>query len=615
MRRFFVGLVLVLLVGSVSIVWGEFPRHVDPGEVGIDDPNWGALFGLYAGIFDFISVGGYDEALGALSEVDDLYASPEAREHLLVYNVLLRSVVSELNQSEISIGQAFSELFWLRESEAYASLMEAYPHIVEANSSTLELWGKSLVLADLLEGDPDRLLSGVMQVEGVVDELDILIQQGLIEVERITRVKFEGLLETRILLNVDDPGPVVGGEVIVSGGLSVDGGGLGGRVVEVMVEGVVVSSIVSDVDGGFSVPFVVSYRYVDSLLIQASYRPSVEDESLYTPSRSSVLIYPVFYEPSVSLNVPPIVFPGREYGVNGRVVYGSEPVAGVEVVITGFGSSIGVVTDSIGAFTMEISIPEEWRVGFESLSVVSMPDGVYGSGSVVGLVEVQRMGIEIETEKDLFTVSGFDTRFSGQVSSSGVSLVGCELVLEFGDEVFTEFSDADGRFSFVLPVSFIQLSTMSRVVLSVRPVEPWIESGVLEDSILVFNAFFVVPFFAVAGFLVVRRRGDEALVVVRASPIVISESVVYPEASGISGLYYRAVRVISRLSGVDLSPSSTIREYLAWVRPVLSGRVYGLFSQASRLVERWIYGPKKSRAPIRTAEGLVRSLEDEEDSA
>jgi len=86
------------------------------------------------------------------------------------------------------------------------------------------------------------------------------------------------------------------------------------------------------------------------------------------------------------------------------------------------------------------------------------------------------------------------------------------------------------------------------------------------------------------------------------------------KVAGLTGLYLRAVELVSRYTGIHMEVGHTIREYLGLVKARL-GRVYEFFERLSLTVERFLYGSRisdeeESQAK-RFAEELDRGLRSE----
>ena len=74
----------------------------------------------------------------------------------------------------------------------------------------------------------------------------------------------------------------------------------------------------------------------------------------------------------------------------------------------------------------------------------------------------------------------------------------------------------------------------------------------------------------------------------KAGPLVSDEEL---KVGGLVGLYWRAVGLVSKYTGVHMESGNTIREYLKQIR-VKVGPVYGFFERISLIFEKFLYGPR-----------------------
>jgi hypothetical protein len=614
MKKLLFLIILLAFLSSIFIVQcNEFPRHIDPELVSVSNPNPVKLIELYSNIFGYVSDGEYDEALNLVDSIDNLVATPAAKTTLRDYNELVRTLIYEISETEFNIETAINELFWLRETTAYNALLKAYPHIALANETTLEIMSKSDELSDLLAMDSASLLNVTKKNEETVDYFDLLIQQVLIEIELIAQKKLEGLSETDISIELADSSRFVGEEIFVSGVLSAGQEFLNDKVVVISIADSLTSAVTNSF-GAYNVSITIPYLYKDPIKVEAKYSPNAQDIDLYAPTRNAIFFEPKYFTPNITLTYPPTVFPGKEYEINGIIIAESQRVGNVSIKIEGFNSSITVLSNRAGSFNSRIIIPQGENVGIERLHISSIGSGLFGPTSNTYLINVEKLVTNIVYQLPSLVFSGSEVIISGDVSSSNISISNCQIVIEFDDKIISDVTDGNGKYEFSIPESWFTLSSIKKITLTAFPREPWFESRVVNDSIIVFNLIFTaLPIFYVA-FAIYRRMQNispQTVEITEEEPLI--EGIVYPKASGLSGIYLRAVMIVSRITGIDIYPSNTIREYLVKVAPLMSRRPYRLFIQITRLFERWFYGRKKDRPPLRTTSTLLKSLEDEEE--
>jgi len=72
-------------------------------------------------------------------------------------------------------------------------------------------------------------------------------------------------------------------------------------------------------------------------------------------------------------------------------------------------------------------------------------------------------------------------------------------------------------------------------------------------------------------------------------------------------MYWQAVAIVNRMTGVEMSPPMTIREYLNSVGPRLGG-LRSAFELLSIVAEKALYAPSVSREELEAAEKALEEL-------
>jgi hypothetical protein len=613
-RFLLVLLISLTLTGNGVAYCVDFPRHVDPAQLALENPYPLQLFELYSQIYGQIAASDYAGARQLLASAEDVEAPANTLKLLSQYNLLLGSVIGELNQTEGGLAEAFEHLRWLREALAEESLIASNRQLKTSNGTALDLGSASRSLASVLSYSPGRLLEGVDGLNRLIDELNSRVLEGFEEVELIKAMRLGGLEETFLEITVSDARPRVGSVTRVTGSLVGSSGiGIGGKVVRLYLEGSLVGDVETDQGGEFDYYLTVPYRYVESLRLRAEYWPGAGDRGLYIPSVSNtVYLSPVYSTPLLAVEAPGVIYPGRGFQLRGAVSHLSSPLGGVTISVRYLGSTHSVVSGLDGDFTVNMHTPDAANVGVTQITVSSSAQGSIGPASTVHRVQVFRMPLEITVEEPLLVFSGRDAVITGDVKSCGASLQGCSVRIKMGENVFEASSDENGEFSLSCSTGILAQSMRQSFEVAATPLEPWIRAETLSSEFILVNTVVAValPFLVFAAAL--RRRAPQPLAgSLMQQQVPVTAPVVYPARPGLSGLYLRAVELVGRVTGAHLHPSNTIREYLRAVRPGLAGSVYSLFEGISGLYERWFYGGKKSDPSLEAAENVVEKLRDE----
>jgi hypothetical protein len=607
-------LMLLILLGLVLMpIRADYPRHVDPGLLELDNPDPNVLFDMYGEIFGSIIQREYAEAFGQIVIIDELYATPEATNSISDYNELLRLVISELNKTEVSLDQAVNELFWLRETDAYNSLLEAVPHLINVNNTIFDLVEESQTLARALDGSPVELLAGTEEVEFFVDVLDQMIVDSFLRVDQIIEDKLAGLEGTTLTADINSFNPFPGDSVLISGSLVSSGGGLSGKSIEVKLAGSVLGIVITGDNGEFSYEFVMPEYYVKSVPIQVSYWPATEETGQYSPAITWLTLRPSFFTPSLSLVFSETVYPGLQYTVLSKILYLGEPLAGLSFIVDIFGRESVYISDENGEATIFVNVPVYVPSGDNHITVVFLGHGIYGPTSITKTLVVERFEAFIELNNIGFHLSGSTAVVSGTVKTLRFPVGNCVVEVQMGENIVSTSTDNDGQFRTSFPLAFWSPSNLRDFRVAAIPEESWIAKVYLSKSFLVLNSLSLL---SIPGIFVLYRYyrrpklGKDSLVLPE-TPILAP--VEYKEVSGLAGVYLQAVKFVTRITGFDLGPSTTIREYLDRVRRYVKIPVFKLFRRLSRYYERWVYGSKKYTPPIRTSSILLEQMREEDE--
>ena len=198
----------IILLSSITVAYGDFPRHVDPSILMVDDPGYAALFGKYSEIYGIIVSGEYESAIEQIGVIDEIPATTDVKRVIAEYNNLLSDVITELRETQMGITQGYNYLEYLMDLEAEISLSSSLSHLITANNIQQELGSDSVSFANLLKGSPSVLLEGNIELEKRIEYLISIVDKGLTLVKEIQDKRIQGLMDSNIELSVDNINPL-----------------------------------------------------------------------------------------------------------------------------------------------------------------------------------------------------------------------------------------------------------------------------------------------------------------------------------------------------------------------------------------------------------------------
>ena len=305
---------------------------------------------------------------------------------------------------------------------------------------------------------------------------------------------------TDLTLHVDNASPWVGESMTASGTLiSPEEGGVGlpGRVIEILLDGMVVNRVTTGTGGSYQGTVMVPYEYITPRKIQARYAYTGDE---YIPCWSSVVGIEVhFYSLTLTLvldNTKPWV--GDTITASGALTWPEGggidlPVRPIDILLDG--AAVGSVTTGIdGLYQGTVTMPREYMTP-RTLQARYDPqkedEAKYlpaSSDRVDVNVLFYRTQLEIQTPDKVYP--GLPLKVGGQIAyDQGAPLVDRQVSIFWDDELLREFNCQDAFEVEVVPYPQTVAVTPSRLegehTLRVVAESKGRYKGTLADSSLV----------------------------------------------------------------------------------------------------------------------------------
>jgi hypothetical protein len=416
------------------------------------------------------------------------------------------------------------------------------------------------------------------------------------------------------------PSPVhVEGSLDIWGELQSGGVGLGGRVVELWVNGIQIANPTLDQLGRFDWQYTVSNgSRAGKLEVYARYSPIGEDLSRFRPAKSATVTVPVEYH-SVVLTIfasSKRVLVLENFSVQGQLAdaFGN-PLAGKTVDLLADGEPVNSsVTDSAGKYSIDASLSAETPEGEHQLHTRFDPKQGIHAFAASESIAIQLYYLKPIISQLVLTgvvlIHGELVAVSGQM----VELKGCleidskpyeqGLLIAFlgSQELGRTLSRADGVFR--LPISIPpDASDENTISVIVVPATPWVARTTASIVVRVLNSVVMGLAIAATVFAVlvfsgrsidprsilqrraVPRRRPETETVTLEKPEVQEKEVPVPTTLPLSDfrlelqlglkseeprafvkmVYWEIRRMLAEVLAVGGQPSETPREYDARV--------------------------------------------------
>jgi hypothetical protein len=644
-------LILVLALSQVSVAYAEYPRHVDPAQYELVEPDPDMLFlmyhELYLGmIFENMTI--QEEWLQWAME---LYSMEDLTRMFELYGDQLTFEADNLNLTRFYLDEMIKYAGAFNLPAARSSFFKGLVHLEQCNATIPLLRGTTGDIGQRLLSDPAILNQDITDLQAVIDELtsqyqlifdyfnageispgdleklkdafkEVLDEELLKELEDYLdniggSVDLGSLIQPQLSLDLNESSTWVGSSLGVTGRLTARGAGLGGKVISVSLGGQTVT-VATDMSGFYSADLRVPYLYEKSVEVRAFYWPRGDDSKIYSPATASETLLLLFIVPELKLSYSGSVLPGRDWSLSGVLSDDGEGLSGFRLSMDSFNIQYSTLSDVLGEFSFDVVTPVDVPLGSVFIDVSSEPQGVYCGVMERLVVDVVQLPLTMEADIPEWVLSGFLGKVRVSLTAGGLSVDGCELrLVGEGDSRVAYSVDGAGSVGVVVPL--FRLSGDYEWRLVADPTEPWISGASLSDSFYVVNTvavLFSAACVAVLAYYVRRYFGSrKGRVVEIVEPVVapVVVPVVEPVvANSFSGLFRVALRIVERLSGVVMAPSDTLHEYLTRVLSRFSGRFAELFNELVARYELWLYG-RPHEVELGEVEVLVAELEEDHD--
>jgi hypothetical protein len=401
--------------------------------------------------------------------------------------------------------------------------LDALKQLVE-NGQIVSAQGNVTRIESMLNDASSRLelLYSALDQAAIIYRIDVSRQRDHLDALSSMLARFRQTLESLIgMLSALDkrtataltvsasPNPVwVNGTLLITGLLKLSNEtGLGGRVVEIWVNGFKASEMSLDSDGRFEWNYSVSEHRFRSLDVYARYMPVGEDTKMLRPATSemvtvSVMFFPVILTATISATSVHVL---QSFTVQGRLTNEiRQPLANepVQLLVDGNYANSSE-TDASGAYAMTGSFQTGSIEGNHTLFVEFSPlRGPYESAQVspqLGIYEYtqsselqlqlyyDRSSVNLTSEEPAFALSGQTVNLGGIVTVGPDPLSQGVIIATVGENELGQVPVGNGGI-FTIPLSIpIDVSGMSEINLTFVPETPWVTGNSASVSLNIMN--------------------------------------------------------------------------------------------------------------------------------
>jgi hypothetical protein len=489
------------LASMLNVKLGRTPTAVDFTSASENAPSPEIFFAYAAMASQLAAESNYTEAERLLGLVSKLPSN--ADQNLITYITLMHELDQILDSLKPRLDQ-------LQDLIAAGAVTQA-----RGNSTEIEaLIGEASRRLDLLFSSLDRI--------GTIYPIDTGNQRRNLETLSNTLRSFEqrltnlsdqlDALDQRAATQVDlrvYPNPVQAeGTLGIWGQLESGGLGLGGRVVELWINGIQIANLTLDQLGTFAWQYVVSNASRgDKLEVYARYSPTGEDLPRFRPAKSATATVPVSYRPA-TLTIfasSKRVLVLENFSVQGQLadLFGN-PLAGKTVDLLADGEPLNSsVTDSAGKYSINTALPAGTPEGEHQLRTQFEPkQGIYAAANSENttiqlyylkptLTQLGLSGFPTVGGGFIIMLSGQTAQIEGRLGIDSKPFAQGLVIAFLGDhELGRTLSDTNGTFRMPITVP-LDLSDVNTILVDFVPANPWIASITVPIVVRVLNSVVV----------------------------------------------------------------------------------------------------------------------------
>ncbi len=642
---------VILIVLLMASLIAPLTVRAQPAAIPHEDPqtaqstiNPFSFLSQYVDIFELMATGKYNNASQLSEKLSQIDVPDEYRYIINRYNDLTQQLINTLSNLDGALNNASTLLDQYRIGEARQAIDNAGILVAKAQILLNDLKEATSTLSQRLGifSTPleDKARQAYTQLESMLDRLNALIERYY-QLLQAANQRIEGtqkIIPTILSINLDATERFVGSTLQVSGTLSTTSGQqLRNRAIQILIDGDGVTTVNTATDGSYHKQIQVPYKYVDHISIQALYTPQGSDRGIYQAALSPIIQLKIlYYKTNLNVIASSVAYPGLTLVIQANVTsQDANPLSDRQVRVLLDGTQIGQSqTDTQGGCIIKYSIQTQAKLGNHTLTVKVDPSGTYADTAKSKILSIQKRQTTIELNSPSVLMLPGQLQINGSAHSTDGPLKNANIKVEFANALSTTKTSNDGNFNITIdaPISII-FAGNQELKVTAQPSEPWQATTQKTTNIFVLNYISIavavasslaIIFMAYSKYLKNSNKKRETkkteilLATTQNSEDTIAVAASIPQAlfEGTKGrvlkAYLNAVGAIQSVTGENLTPNITLREYLKTTTPKM-GKTGDLFSEITALTETSLYSthqikPEDAEHAEELANNIRRSL-------
>lgn len=562
-------------------------RHINPYMEIERNPMPILLTSSVSKIFDNLIIGNYNATIKELNTLSIVYIPERYRFIANRFMQLLNDTSITLNDIEVLLNKAENLIKIGKEEDAKNLLYEASLKITSVNITYNELKNAYKEFAKSFN---------IQAIDYKIDKISEIINnlhERLIELLKI--IEKQKTLENSYLVIDAKPRTVwVGENIEVFGRLYTEKENLTEKTIQIYVDEVMLAKAITDNNGEFHINITIPYVYKPSIKIQAIYISSDN----YKSALSNIIEVNLLYiKPVIKAEVIGDVLPGKSFILKGSIkAEKSLPYSFIK--ISYFDHEL-ITNSENGNFMITLYTPDYISEGEYNIKIETSSWKIFAPAETNIKINVKKLPINATIQLPKITLAGLSLNINGKIYNEETNTT---IKTIFLDHTYTTNSNKEFNMSLFIPLN--TFSGYYNYEVDILPNIPWYKSIILKGSILVINPIIILAPISLISLLSIRISKEKRKEIIEKKEIQKEVQAFekisikkYSKYDWIIDMYWQALDKISKLVGIDMKPSMTLREYFNEVKSKI-GNLKDHFEILTIITEKALYSYEVSNNEI-----------------
>jgi hypothetical protein len=570
-------------------------RHVNPATENEQPPYPTSLAILILNALDSMAKANFTGSTQQLKTLTQAYIPQRYKYIINRFLQLMNDEITLLNNTNQLLDQAETFINIGKEQNATQLLNQASQKLALANQThqTLKTATDQLVITFTLPRND--ILNKINEIEELINKMNQRLLQLL---EKLKGQ--ETLIETFITITVTPETVWTGDKITIQGKLNTTYKPLSNKQITILIDGITQNRTITKQDGTFNITTNIPYIYKPTITVQAQYIPINTDNKTYKPTTSNIVKINLLYiKPIITLQTTNKTLPGKNFTIKGTI-QAEKPLPYTQIKITWIEKTI-TTTINNNTFTATLNVPQNITDGTYTLKVETPPYRIFAPAQTTTNIVIQRLPLNITLDAPPIIIAGISETIKGKIISN--EPLNTTITLTITGQVYM-INITSNEFQITLNPPLTTLTGYHSYEIYIQPQYPWYSTLNKKGQILIVNPITTLIPLTFITFIVIkiienRKRITKTAQQIREEKIIETTKEKPPEKiytatkelQWLIDLYWEAVTIISNITGIEMLPSMTLREYLKTVTPHIS-QIYKNFETLTIITEKALYSPK-----------------------